>query len=102
MGDNHTFDDSGLSERYPSGFDVHLPTEEIQSWSEGEGWERVQTSDRCIDAREQMYVCFAVNAFYCTMADNLQFWTTTHTPTRLGLKYPAFLSRKSTSWRWSF
>lgn len=32
---------------------------------------------------------------------DLQFWTTIHTPTRLGQKYQASLSRKSTLWRWS-
>ena len=52
MGDNHTFDDSGLTECYPSGFDVHLSAEEIQSWSEEKGWERIQTLDCCINARK--------------------------------------------------
>ena len=39
MGDNHTFDDPSLSERYPFGFDVHLPAEKVQSGCEGKSWE---------------------------------------------------------------
>ena len=59
MGDNYSFNDSGLPECYPPGFDVHLPAEEIQPWSEGEGWERIQAPDRRVDVREQVYVRFA-------------------------------------------
>ena len=56
MGDNHTFDDSSLSECYPFGFDVHIPAEKVQSWCKRKGWERVQAPDCCFNAREQMYI----------------------------------------------
>ena len=43
--------------------------------------------------------CPSVSHFYCTMADNLQSWTITHTPIKPGQKYQAFPSRKFTSWK---
>lgn len=71
MGDNHTLDDSGLPECYPSSFDVHLSAKEIQSWREGKGWERIQAPDCCIDAGKQMYVRCDLLAHHCTNTDNM-------------------------------
>jgi hypothetical protein len=52
MGRYYFVYDTGHTERYPTCIAFHIPTEDPQPDGKGQGWERIQTSNRSIDARK--------------------------------------------------